>query len=107
MVSTTADLNRFAAALAGGRLLSAASLKQMRGNAFEAANRYGLGLKRWRTSCGRLVHGHDGGLLGYTARMVTTQDGRRQVSVGVGTDETEPVDAAIDKVVDAAVCGTR
>jgi D-alanyl-D-alanine carboxypeptidase len=107
MVSTTADLNRFAAALPGGRLLSAASLKQMRGNAFEAANRYGLGLKHWRTSCGRLVHGHDGGLLGYTARMVTTQDGRRQVSVGVGTDETEPVDAAIDKVVDAAVCGTR
>jgi D-alanyl-D-alanine carboxypeptidase len=107
IVSTTADLNRFAAALADGRLLSAASFHQMRGNAFEARNRYGLGLRRWRTSCGQVVYGHDGGLIGYASRLVTTVDGRRQVSVGVGTDETEAVDAEIDKVVDAAICSRR
>ena len=44
-------------------------------------------------------------MLGYASRLVTTTDGRRQVAVGVGTDETEAVDAAIDRVVDAAVCG--
>ncbi len=105
IVSTTGDLDRFAAALAGGRLLSPASLALMRGDATEARNRYGLGLRRWRTSCGRTVYGHDGGMLGYASRLVTTTDGRRQVAVGVGTDETEAVDAAIDRVVDAAVCG--
>ena len=61
IVSTTGDLDRFAAALAGGRLLSPASLALMRGDATEARNRYGLGLRRWRTPCGRTVDGHDGG----------------------------------------------
>lgn len=67
MISTTSDLNRFFEALLGGRLLSSATLGEMRG--YVAATPlfdYGLGLQRFHLPCGKTVEGHSGELLGYT-----------------------------------------
>ncbi|TDD59099.1 class A beta-lactamase-related serine hydrolase [Kribbella antibiotica] len=67
MISTTADLNRFFAALFDARLTSRAALAEMRRyvpatGLFD----YGLGLQRFRLPCGTTVEGHSGELLGYT-----------------------------------------
>ncbi|MFG1911930.1 serine hydrolase domain-containing protein [Kribbella sp. NPDC048928] len=64
---TTSELNRFFEALLGGRLLSSATLGEMRG--YVAATPlfdYGLGLQRFHLPCGKSVEGHSGELLGYT-----------------------------------------
>jgi D-alanyl-D-alanine carboxypeptidase len=67
MISTTSDLNRFFEALLGGRLLSSATLGEMRG--YVAATPlfdYGLGLQRFHLPCSKTIEGHSGELLGYT-----------------------------------------
>ncbi|MGH3990081.1 MAG: serine hydrolase domain-containing protein, partial [Pseudonocardiaceae bacterium] len=64
MISTTADLNRFFAALLGGHLLPEPLLDEMRTPGVEGG-RYGLGLAWRNTSCGIRVYGNDGDALAY------------------------------------------
>lgn len=99
LVSTTGDLNRFFAALLGGRLLPAHLLDEMR-----TGRTYGLGLA-WRdTPCGVRVYGNDGDALAYQAYSFSTGDGRRQVTVAITPDHRTDPDDAVEALIDAVVC---
>ncbi len=105
MISTTGDLNRFFAALLGGRLLPARLLAAMRTPGVDGA-RYGLGLAWWRdTSCGIRVYGNDGDALAYQSWSYTTQDRRRQATLALTPDFRGDPDAAVDAFMDDAFCG--
>ncbi|HEY0280291.1 MAG TPA: serine hydrolase domain-containing protein [Solirubrobacterales bacterium] len=110
IVSTTADLDRFASALLGGRLMAPAELAQMKRGVRVPANPmgvsvYGLGLTRMRLPCGVTLYGNMGGLAGYTTWVQSTTDGSRSIAVAANTDELPRIDRSIGKVVDAAFCG--
>jgi D-alanyl-D-alanine carboxypeptidase len=93
MVSDTDDLDRFLAALFGGRLLPRPLLDQMEqptpgAEAFFAAGgipnvSYGLGLMMGTTPCGT-AYGHLGGIAGYTSLAMRLGD--RQVVMLMNTD---------------------
>jgi D-alanyl-D-alanine carboxypeptidase len=105
MTSTTADLNRFFAALLGGRLLPDHLLDAMKTPGVEGA-RYGLGLAFWRdTSCGVRVYGNDGDALAYHSWSFITEDQRQQVTVAVTPEFPGEPDAYVDALLDAALCG--
>ncbi|MPZ63568.1 MAG: serine hydrolase [Propionibacteriales bacterium] len=106
MISTTRDLNRFFAALLGGRLLPGHLLDEMRTPGVEGGM-YGLGLA-WRdTSCGVRVYGNDGDALAYQSWSFSTEDRRRQVTVTVALtpDFRGDPDDAVDAFLNEAVCG--
>ncbi|QEU97434.1 class A beta-lactamase-related serine hydrolase [Streptomyces kanamyceticus] len=110
MVSTNSDLNRFAAAILDGSLLSDAQLAQMRTTVsaeyFGPGARYGLGLVSKPLSCGGVYWGHGGSMTGYETRGGATEDGRA-ANVAV---TTQPSDANVmkhvDRVVDKALCAS-
>jgi D-alanyl-D-alanine carboxypeptidase len=78
MISTTADLNRFIAALLGGDLLSPATLSAMRDTVETGGGfRYGLGLQEFDLPCGTTITGHGGELLGYITYTTISSDGRQ------------------------------
>jgi D-alanyl-D-alanine carboxypeptidase len=109
IVSTTADLGRFASALLGGRLLAPAELAAMKQGVGVPANPmgvsvYGLGLTKLRLPCGVTLYGNMGGLAGYTTWVQSTADGRRTIAVAANTDELPRIDRAIHGVVEAAFC---
>jgi D-alanyl-D-alanine carboxypeptidase len=116
LVSTSHDINRFLAALLGGRLLRPAELEQMRRTvpfdpAVPAAGGYGLGLMRFPIGCGD-VWGHDGIVWGYTTNAFHRADGSRQITLGMTishyqTDPTtpHPIDMAIGRFASLALCG--
>ena len=81
MISTTADLNRFTAALLGGRLLPPAQLAEMTRSVPDAD--YGLGMQMITTSCGVTVYGHTGGLGTYGTFAFATRDGRKRLANSV------------------------
>ncbi|MGR4880261.1 serine hydrolase domain-containing protein [Streptomyces sp. LARHCF249] len=83
IISTTGDLNRFYNALLNGELLTPKQLKAMKTTVSTAERpdmSYGLGITRFRTSCGTTLWGHGGGMLGSTSLAVTTEDGRHQLA---------------------------
>jgi D-alanyl-D-alanine carboxypeptidase len=91
MVSTPADLNRFARAYIGGRLFSGAIRRQQlqtrKGDSEPpgpGVNFAGLAVFRYRTPCGT-VYGHTGNFPGYTQFFASTLNGQR--SVVVSTNE--------------------
>jgi D-alanyl-D-alanine carboxypeptidase len=109
IVATTDDLNRFSRALLSGRLLAPAQLREMQHGVTVPANpmgvhAYGLGLTMMRLGCGAVLYGNMGGLPGYTAWMLSSANGRRQIAVAATTDELPRVDRAIHGVVEAAFC---
>ncbi|MFG1623051.1 serine hydrolase domain-containing protein [Kribbella sp. NPDC049227] len=66
IVSTAADLNRFYAAVLGGKLLADAELEAMQTVvATDDSFGYGLGIERRTLAGGRVVWGHTGGIFGY------------------------------------------
>ncbi|MGI5285718.1 serine hydrolase domain-containing protein [Nonomuraea polychroma] len=78
MLSTGRDLNRFLAALAGGRILSGSSLAAMRTlETTDAGFGYGLGLQEYALPCGTKAWGHSGELIGYLTFAFTSDRGRR------------------------------
>lgn len=78
MLSTGRDLNRFLTALAGGELISRASLTAMRTTeATNAGFGYGLGLQEYTLPCGTKVWGHSGQLIGYLTFAFGAADGTR------------------------------
>ncbi|MEV4758150.1 serine hydrolase [Micromonospora sp. NPDC049559] len=104
MISTTRDLNRFFAALLGGRLLPGHLLDEMRTPGVRGAS-YGLGLDWWDTSCGIRVYGNDGDALAYRSWSYSTEDLRRQVTVAVTPDFRGDPDHVVDAFLDQAFCG--
>ncbi|MCP9989011.1 MULTISPECIES: serine hydrolase domain-containing protein [Streptomyces] len=91
LVSTMEDLNSFYRQLLTGRLLGPAELREMKTTvpAYEAppgqepAMRYGLGIYTTRLSDGRWYWGHDGAVFGAGTMALSTEDGRRQVALGI------------------------
>jgi D-alanyl-D-alanine carboxypeptidase len=113
LISTPDDLNKFFAALLGGRLLDAPRLAEMR-TTVEAAMwpgaRYGLGLVSSPLTCGGEYWGHGGDIHGFETRGGITEDGRA-VTVAVtalpGTFDQangERAAAAVLSTVDTALC---
>lgn len=118
LVTSQRDLDRFFAALFGGRLLPAAQLAEMRrtvpvGADFEMAFpglRYGLGLMRQPLSCGGDRWGHGGDLEGGTVRTAFSADGRRSVVIsasGTTSDDERLLKAekAVQALLDRVMCG--
>ncbi|MEO3924920.1 serine hydrolase [Micromonosporaceae bacterium B7E4] len=105
MISTTRDLNRFFAALLGGRLLPVHLLDEMKTPGVERS-RYGLGLAWWRdTSCGVRVYGNDGDAMAYQSWSFSTEDGGHQVTVALTPDFSGDLDDAVDAFLNEALCG--
>ncbi|MFG2726334.1 serine hydrolase domain-containing protein [Streptomyces canus] len=104
MISDSADLDRFYAALLKGRLLPPKQLKEMKTTVpVEGIPNagYGLGLMDRKLSCGVHVWGHDGGIHGSSSVAVTTADGRHSVAFNFNGDWSGDTDA----VVEAEFCG--
>src|SRR5262249_19022338 len=95
IVSTPRDLNRFMRAYVAGRLFGARERSEQRrvvaGGSSEPAgpgiNAAGLGLFRYRTTCGT-VWGHTGNTLGYTQFAAASPDGRRSATLAVTSQVT-------------------
>ncbi|MFI6434711.1 serine hydrolase domain-containing protein [Streptomyces sp. NPDC050759] len=104
MISDSADLDRFYAALLKGRLLPPKQLKEMKTTVpVEGIPNagYGLGLIDRELSCGVHVWGHDGGIHGSNSVAVTTADGRHSVAFNFNGDWSGDTDA----IVEAEFCG--
>ncbi|MFI2641958.1 serine hydrolase domain-containing protein [Streptomyces sp. NPDC018610] len=109
IISTTHDLNRFYAALLGGRLLAPAQLDEMTTTvpAPELDARYGLGLGEIPLPCGGSYFGHPGELLGYHSWGGVTRDGTRTAVVYVTSDGGENTQDAMSALVGQELCRTR
>ncbi|NUU24629.1 MAG: beta-lactamase family protein [Streptomycetaceae bacterium] len=103
IISTTDDLNRFMAALLGGRLLPAHLLDAMETPGTEGGT-YGLGLQWQDTSCGVRIYGNDGDAVAYQSWSFTTQDQRRQVTIALTPNFRGDTDDAVDALLDKAFC---
>ncbi|MEU4448238.1 serine hydrolase domain-containing protein [Actinosynnema sp. NPDC050801] len=82
MISTTADLDRFADALLDGRLLRPAQQEQLT-SVLPITGGYGLGIEERELPCGVKVWGHSGGIPGYASLMVSTADTKTRLTVSV------------------------
>ncbi|MFF2351652.1 serine hydrolase domain-containing protein [Kitasatospora sp. NPDC058115] len=108
-ISTTADLNRFHAALFGGRLLSPARFAEMT-TAVPApmlGAHYGLGLIRYDLPCGE-IWGHTGGIPGYNTIWLGAKDGTRQFSLSFNLSqgsETSETFTTLNAFIEKASCG--
>ncbi|MCZ4125549.1 serine hydrolase domain-containing protein [Streptomyces sp. H39-S7] len=109
IISTAHDLNRFYAALLGGRLLAPAQLDAMTTtvNAPELGIRYGLGLAEIPLSCGGNYFGHRGELLGYITWGGATRDGTRTAVVYVSSDGGQDTEQAMTTLMDQELCRPR
>lgn len=119
MISTTADINRFFAALVRGELVAPAQLAEMRravevpaGQGFPPGTRDGLGLDWTPLSCGGGYWGHSGDGFGYMVWPATTSDGRTAITVSLHSrpgDEDTAVRQIQDitALVDHALCSSR
>ncbi|MCP2165940.1 serine hydrolase domain-containing protein [Goodfellowiella coeruleoviolacea] len=104
MISTTADLNRFFAALLGGRLTSPASLAAMKDTVETGTMfRYGLGLQRFDLPCGTSVYGHGGELLGYLT-YATRADSGRQFTLTYNPYQGKPSNDSLISLFVTAYC---
>lgn len=108
IISTTHDLNRFYAALLGGRLLPPAQLDEMTTTmpAPELGVKYGLGLGELPLPCGGSYFGHPGELLGYHTWGGVTRDGTRTAVVYVTSDGGQHTQRAMRTLVGRELCRT-
>ncbi|WP_203598131.1 serine hydrolase domain-containing protein [Streptomyces sp. SID7909] len=108
VISTAHDLNRFYAALLGGRLLAPAQLAELTDavDAPELGVRYGLGIAEIPLSCGGTYFGHRGELLGYTTWTGATADGSRSAAVYINSDGGQGTQEAMTALVDQELCRT-
>ncbi|WP_323747933.1 serine hydrolase domain-containing protein [Catenulispora rubra] len=111
IISTTADLSRFYAALTDGRLLAPAQLTNMETtipaaqlSVFWPSARYGLGLAWFPLSCGGGYFGHPGGVPGYQTWDATAPETGRTVVVSSTGDGSEAIQLATNALVDNEMC---
>ncbi|MFD7873149.1 serine hydrolase domain-containing protein [Streptomyces sp. NPDC059766] len=86
LVTTLADLDRFYAALLGGKLLPPRELREML-DTRAAHGSYGMGLFPVKLPCGTTVWGHNGRITGSYVRTAATSDGRHVLAFRVNTTE--------------------
>ncbi|MFI5533077.1 serine hydrolase domain-containing protein [Kitasatospora sp. NPDC051853] len=108
-ISTTADLNRFHAALFGGRLLRPAEMAALTTTVPTGVpnGTYGLGVLRIDLGPGcEPAWGHDGGLPGWSTLLLGSRDGTRQFALShnpyVGRDDSasgQPIGSLIVKTL--------
>ncbi|SCK18380.1 serine hydrolase [Streptomyces sp. WMMB 322] len=102
MISSTGDLIRFMQALLGGDVLPARQLAQMKSTVpADGGDRYGLGLTRYRLSCGTTVWGHEGTIQGSHSTAVTTADGSHPAAFNVNADWS----SGMADMIEAEYCG--
>ena len=107
IISTAHDLNRFYAALLGGRLLAPAQLDEMTTSMPampELGVRYSLGLAEIPLPCGGSYFGHRGELLGYVTWGGATRDGTRTAVVYVTSDGGQDTQQAMITLVGQELC---
>ncbi len=110
LVSTAGDLQRFLAALLGGRILAPAQLAAMEtpvpvGSSYRPLDdRYGLGLMGFGTRCGE-VWGHRGRIAGYTTFAFGSPDGARSIVVLLNVGRvSDAATVRLNRLVFAAFC---
>ena len=121
MVSTPGELNTFFQAVLDGRLLTQASIDEMKNGAVDASSHlgpgavYGLGLIGTPLSCGGTAWGHHGGIAGYETHDGVGPDGTA-VTVTVTALSSDIADQSnlessakekagkVDEVVDSTLC---
>jgi D-alanyl-D-alanine carboxypeptidase len=109
MISTTGDLLAFYRALLGGRLLPAEQLAEMTDTVPTGEgpdgrrDRYGLGIRARRLSCGTTVWGHDGDIHGSLSAVAATRDGGHAAVFNVNADWAPRGTTAL---LTAEFCGT-
>ncbi|WP_327369361.1 serine hydrolase domain-containing protein [Streptomyces sp. NBC_01217] len=104
LISTLCDLNRFYAALLGGRLLPPPLLATLL-NTGAAHGVYGLGIYPLKLSCGTTVWGHSGRIAGSYVRTAATRDGRHTLTYRVDTDTLTDATTLEPGLLDAEFCG--
>ncbi|MHC3470013.1 serine hydrolase domain-containing protein [Streptomyces sp. 7R007] len=106
LISSTRDLSTFLRALLGGRLTSAAGLRQMeRMLPVTGTQGYGLGLRRRDLSCGVSVYGHTGAVQGYYTYAFASKDGRRTLTALANTSNNGAVLSTMLGTLESAFCG--
>ncbi|MFE6663128.1 serine hydrolase domain-containing protein [Streptomyces sp. NPDC057697] len=103
LISTLDDLNRFYAALLGGRLLAPAQQAALL-NTRASHGVYGLGIYPQKLSCGLTVWGHNGRIAGSHVRTAATRDGGHTLTYRVDTDASADSEALGTALVDAEFC---
>ncbi|QFG24511.1 serine hydrolase [Actinomadura sp. WMMB 499] len=104
LVSGGSDLNRFYAALLGGRVLRPATLREMQ-RTTEVSGDYGLGLRRVSLTCGAPVWGHAGDMIGFSTVTGATRDGRSAtVMVNLKPGLSDAGEQRVKDAFDAALC---
>ncbi|MEU4211622.1 serine hydrolase domain-containing protein [Streptomyces sp. NPDC026206] len=106
MISTTADLDRFLAALLGGGLLPPRQMREMTTTVptgEDPGSASGLGLFRYRLHCGVEVWGHDGLFYGTQSIAYATRDARHRLVLDFNGDWLARTGAAGD-VLRAEFC---
>ncbi|MFE7190448.1 serine hydrolase domain-containing protein [Kitasatospora sp. NPDC057541] len=109
-ISTTSDLDRFHAALFGGKLLRPAEMAALTNTVPTTigGGRYGLGVLRLDLGPGcEPAWGHDGSLAGWSTLLLGSRDGRRQFALShnpfLGRD-TSASNEAIGSLVAKTLC---
>jgi D-alanyl-D-alanine carboxypeptidase len=110
LVGPPSDINRFLAALLGGKLLAPAQLAEMQrtvdapGFDTVGGSRYGLGLATFKLSCGGFAWTHGGIAPGYVTYVGIAPSGRA-ASIAVTSMIAEQAAAEhLDKSLDTALC---
>ncbi|WP_410589017.1 serine hydrolase domain-containing protein [Amycolatopsis sp. lyj-23] len=103
IISTTADLDTFTAALFGGRLLAPAQLTDMT-TLSPADAPYGLGLSTDVLSCGVRVWGHTGDVPGYHTLLASTRDGHIRLQLSLTTATRQTPQQGYRELVDDVFC---
>lgn len=106
LISTLDDLNRFYAALLGGRLLAPAQLELLL-NTRATHGVYGLGIYPQKLSCGVTVWGHNGHIAGSHVRTAATRDGLHTLTYRVDTDTLTDTETLETALLEAEFCPRR
>jgi D-alanyl-D-alanine carboxypeptidase len=116
MISTPTEVNRFFAALAGGRLLAPAQWAQLRelvdlpdDSGDPPGSGSGLGVFYTPLSCGGGYWNHGGTGFGYWVEPAVTSDGRRKLTFSMFSNTFDPDLAAtrqalVRDTIDRALC---
>ncbi|WP_104431286.1 serine hydrolase domain-containing protein [Kineococcus xinjiangensis] len=104
VVSTTADLDRFLAALLGGELLPAEQLRQMR-RSTPVSPAYGLGLQRDTLGCGAVVEGHSGSIPGFASLALSAPHTRTRLELSLTTAPDAGAFRGQQELLEEVFCG--
>jgi D-alanyl-D-alanine carboxypeptidase len=95
LISTPQDVNTFFRALLTGRLLSQATMKEIRTVVSQEGESYGLGIAAMETPCGK-VWGHSGFAFGYLTYSLHSENGSLNVALGTNRSSLFQWDPAPD-----------